>query len=180
MTYQESGMDFLPLFNSSKLQAFYIEKSPLYNNKNVKSQAVKSVEFLASHGEKFYFIECKERNYEIVNIEALMDDLKLNPQDLYEKLHHSLDLIMARKMGIEKHLNHVFEKDLGDANVLDVDFSKMNMFFYLIVKGQSFDKETCLKIREVLNKKLLPLLKIWNVRIDVIPEEKAREWKLIN
>jgi len=174
--YIESNMDFTPLFNSDKYRAFYIEQASLYKDLD----SVKSVEFIATHRKKVYFIECKERNYETSKDSiTIMDDLKLNPQDLYTKLHHSIDLFVARQLKIGKHTNHTFEKELGNVSVLDTDFSKVNIFFYVVAKGESFDKETCVKIRAALNKKLVPLLKIWNIHIEVITEEKARKNKMI-
>ena len=167
MDYIESGRDFSPLFYSDRFQTFYIEKSLLYAK--LKSESVKSVEFVSVQDKRFHFIEVKTSFPQPGN----RKDLKTESQKLYDKLHHSIDLIVARKLGIKKHLNDESTTELGNSDVLDKDFSKYNLVF-LVIMVDPFQKDWCEEAQVTLQKKMTPLKKIWDVKVLVIHENEAR------
>ena len=177
MNYNESGMNFSSLFDSDKFQSFYIEKSALYEK--LKPYKVKVVEFLSvKDNTQFYFIECKS-SFPDVNKFGNKVDLEVDCQKLYDKLHHTIDLIVARQIGIKKHLQHKFPKELGCSDVLEANLVEFSKFFFLIMKGEHFTPDACRGILFALNKKLISLRKIWDIEIKVINEKKARQLKFI-
>jgi len=169
--YEESDMHFDPLFNSAEFQSFYIEKSELYQN--VKSDSVKSVEFVVVKNQDFYFIEAKS-SFPFTN----PNEIKREEEDLYSKLHHTLDLFIARNLGIKKHSADSFPKNLGNAEVLDKKLAEHKLYFYLIMNGK-FKEDWCENVLIILNDKLTPLRKIWDIEVKVITEDNARELNFI-
>jgi len=169
--YIESGMDFSPLFDSKRFQSFHIENSTLYQR--LKAEGVKTVEFVSIKGEEFYFIEAKSSFPDTTNLKS-KEKIKENCQQLYNKLHHSLDLIIAQKMGIKKH------EDDESIKTFSESFLNYKIIF-LVVMGQSqktgewFEKEWCENVRVALEEKLKPLRSIWDINVVVIHNEKARE-----
>jgi len=166
MKYIESGMDFKPLFTSATFQSFYIEKSELY--RKIKSEAVSSVEFIAIKNGDFYFIEAKS-SFPYSNIE----DIEKEEQMLYDKLQHTLDLFIAHYLGLKKHSAHTFSECLGTKEVLEKNLSEYKLCFFLVMNGK-FQEEWCANVSVILNEKLKPLRKIWDIEIKVITEEQAR------
>ena len=166
MEYIESGMDFKPLFTSATLQSFYIEKSELYQK--IKSDSVKSVEFIVVENQAFYFIEAKS-SFPFRNIV----DVEKEEQILYDKLHHTLDLFVAQKLGVKKHLAHTFLETLGSVEILDKNLSEYKLYFFLVM-NRKFEEDWCEKMLITLNEKLKPLRKIWEIEIKVITEEQAK------
>jgi len=201
ISYEESDMDFTPLFQSGNFISFYIEKSMLY--KGMKADAVKMVEFVSIKGEEFYFIECKssfpnpknpkpqqatlKKSMEVElkksdpeksqkEVDKLVkryfkSDLEINCQDIYTKLHHSIDLLLTSQLKIKEYTASDFPS-LGSPHVFNVKFYESSMIFYLILKG--FDRSACVQPQIALNDKLKPLKKLWGIQVKVIPEEKAR------
>jgi len=145
MDYIESGMDFTPLFETDKSQIFYIEQSDLY--KKIKSDGVKSVEFVMNKGRKIYFIECKPSFPNSTNPDK-EEEINLRCQDLYDKLHHSLELLLAKQTGIPKHQRHELPNELGNVETLSTKLSD-NKIFFLVIMGQNkktsewFEKDWC-------------------------------------
>jgi len=183
MVYIESGMDFTPLFDTDKSKVFYIEKSDLYQALNQGQEGVKSVEFVMKKGRKIQFIECKGSFPNSANPEK-KEEIEIQCQKLYNKLHHSLDLLLAKQVGISKHLNYEFAKELGNPEVLDVNLSGTKIIF-LVVMGKNektkewYKKEWCKQVQKVLNNKLIPLRKIWDIDVLVIDNEQARKRQMI-
>ena len=181
MKYIESGMDFTPLFESDKSQIFYIEQSDLY--KRMKSNGVKSVEFVMSKGRKIYFIECKPSFPNISNPDK-EEEINLRCQELYDKLHHSLDLLLAKQVGVPKHQAQKFPAELGNIEALSTQLAD-NKIFFLVIMGQNektgewFEEDWCEAIRVLLNEKLTPLRKIWDIEVLVIDSEQARKRQMI-
>ena len=172
MDYIESDMDFSPLFSSEEYQSFYIEKSDLY--KKISSNAVKSVEFIATKNQEFYFIEARSSFPRTKN----SGNVEKEEQILYDKLHHSIDLMVAKMVGVKKHLKHNFSNELGCPDVLDKNLSDHKVFFF-VVMNEKFKEEWCVDVLTSLNKRLIPLRKIWDISVKVISEEEARRLKMV-
>jgi len=175
-TYVESGMDFRPLFHEgAEYDSFYIEKSDWY--KSLKDDGVKTVEFISNKNQHFYFIEAKG-SFPNVNNPGKEKDIEENCQMLSDKLHHTLDLIVARRLKVQRHLGY------EESEALDADFSSRKLIF-LLVMGQNektkiwFKEDWCDAVRIELRRKLIPLRSIWNIEVAVIDNEVARKLKMI-
>jgi len=173
--YEESGMYFDPLFNSNRYQSFYVEKSELYER--LKYHDVKSVEFIAMYNQSIYFIEAKGSFPNPNNPESI-ENIVRDCQMLYEKLQHSLDLLIAKKLGGHSTLSY------DGAETLMNDLSCHKIIFLLVMgknkkTGEWFAEEWCEAIKDELEKKLKPLISIWNIQVAVIDHEAARKLKMI-
>jgi len=172
MNYIESeDLDFSPLFTSDRFTSYYIEKSELYER--IGSKTVSSVEFIVIEKENFYFIEAKS-SFPYSKVE----DVKVAEQKIYDKLHHSIDLFASKKLGLKKFVTGDLAKELGSTAVFEKDLANCDLYFYLVMH-RKFREDWIENVQIMLNDKLKPLRKIWNIEVKVVTESQARDLKFI-
>ena len=176
MMHEESGMDFSPLFTADgKYQSWAIEKSELYQK--LKPKSVKTVEFISKKGNSIYFIEAKG-SFPHPNSKCSdnKQSIEANCQELYDKFHHSLDLIIAQKIRMKANSKYVeadFERVLGGK------FANCKIIFLLVMGKNSenewFEEQWCDDVMMALRKKLIPLRSIWEADVAVISHKEAQK-----
>ena len=173
----ESDMDFTPLFDSHQFDSFYIEESDLY--KALKGKGVKTVEFVAlkqreRKENQLYFIEAKKISLDPLGNE--IPEKKSEAEQEYQawcnKFTHSLNLIVARKLELRKHMKHEFPEKLAG------NIDNCRIIFVLIFNGRS--KEWCDGIKSKLEEDFKIMMRLWDLDILVIPKELAQKKGFIN
>ena len=164
INYEESYMDFSPLFIDGKLgNSVYIEKS---NFLAKLGKGVKSVEFITLRPKsKLYFIEAKTTapNPATPNNE---ENTHTYCQDLLDKMQHSLDLFVSREVGINIDTDVDFPECFDKVLLADYE-----IVFLLIITDH--EKEWCSDIQDMLHRKLIALRKIWKADVIVLTGKQA-------
>lgn len=176
ITIQESGMNFGP-FEEKDL--CWIEHSCLYNR---LQENVQMVEFILKQDENLIFLEAKSSSprqlqipVEIKKAKKLETVVYPSPYiaEIYNKMNNALQLLLSANL-----------KRIADEKNEVVDFVDLTHFnqykikFYLVINGH--EKGWLRAIQYVLEKQLLPQMKIWNISVKVLNDEMAREAKLIS
>ena len=98
-------------------------------------------------------------------------------QDLYDKMDHSLSLLLAKELEIDKHANHSLPDELKGL------ISKKKISFVLII-NEMLDKKDShymekvkiyIGMKATLNSKFLPLQGTWGIDINIYHKEQARK-----
>lgn len=159
-------------FDESKL--FYIEASKVYKELGT---GIKTVEFILKHNEdSIIFLEAKKtcpnvaNRYESVDKEQKFEDYY---KSITEKFISSLQVYLATVLKKDRDISEV-GKDLQSAdNIRDNE-----MKFVLVVKNAKKESWLAGPLAELKNR-LLQVRKIWGVKVIVLNEELAKEYKLI-
>lgn len=167
----ESEMNF-GKFDESKL--FYIEASKVYKELGT---GIKTVEFILKHNDdSIIFLEAKKtcpnvaNRYESVDKEQKFEDYY---KSITEKFISSLQVYLATVLKKDRDISEV-GKDLQSAdNIRDNE-----MKFVLVVKNAKNESWLEGPLAELKNR-LLQVRKIWGVKVLVLNEELAKEYKLI-
>lgn len=167
----ESEMNF-GKFDESKL--FYIEASKVYKELGT---GIKTVEFILKHNDdSIIFLEAKKtcpnvaNRYESVDKEQKFEDYY---KSITEKFISSLQVYLATVLKKDRDISEV-GKDLQSAdNIRDNE-----MKFVLVVKNAKNESWLAGPLAELKNR-LLQVRKIWSVKVIVLNEELAKEYKLI-
>jgi len=162
-----SGMNFTPLFTSLNRYSFYIEDSSFFD----KTQNIKTVEFVTIEevGEKsgIYFIEAKK---------SIPRDRGVYYNVLYDKFHHSLNLLLSNLLKIGRFAKH---------GALESDFKKQfcdkKIVFILIIPEipEKHTLQVAGEIRREFNRVNPILNSIWDIEILVFNEEMSRSYQFI-
>lgn len=161
ITINESGMTFGPFEESC---VFKIESSQLYQN--VQKNEVKTVEFVLKESGQLRFVEAKssspkpnQGNGE--KFETFIDEI-------YRKFLHSINLFYAGILG-----QHESNNDIPDNMKIA---ETVSIKFILVIKGHEIDWLP--PIAEALNRKMKPILSIWNSQIAVFNDKMTKRYGL--
>lgn len=160
----ESNMTFGP-FEESHI--FHIEQSKLYRS---AGENIKTVEFLYSRDfSAISFIEAKSSSKKIT------DDTTVESNEFIdlvaEKFLHSFALYCSTLLGRHESSNDISEE------LLKIDISQAAINFFLVIHGHR--EEWLPPIREMLLKKLKPYRQIWDLKIFVLNDAGAQEYRLV-
>ena len=152
-------------FDESKL--FYIEASKVYKELGT---GIKTVEFILKHNEdSIIFLEAKKTCPNVAKEQKFEDYYK----SITEKFISSLQVYLATVLKKDRDISEV-GKDLQSAdNIRDNE-----MKFVLVVKNAKNESWLAGPLAELKNR-LLQVRKIWGVKVLVLNEELAKEYKLI-
>jgi len=194
ISYKESDMDFSPLFKEG-MNTVYIEKSKFY--KKFEPHGVKTVEFWhlrqSSKSPQLCFIEAKVSAPDIANPKSHQDyvycqDCPNKPESksstfcdecpkntiniycskIYAKMQHSLELYVSKLLGIGEDKYNEFP-----AIFTKTRLSSCSIRFILVIKKHDARKDKG-GLKAAIQRKLLPLRKIWNADVTVMGEAEAR------
>ena len=156
----ESGMNFVAD------NAFYIEKCLSYEN--IKSDGIKSVEFIRAKDDKLLFIEAKKTFPNPGNPAADNPTIFQSEIDkICDKFKHSLNLYSSIAVGAA---NESFPADFKPAD-------KVSLVLVLVIKDH--EPQWCKPVKTKLLKTLPPYLKkIWKPKVYVINHITATEQRL--
>ena len=91
-------------------------------------------------------------------------------QDLYDKMNHSLNLIVAKELEIKKHFTN--EIPCGIKGLI----SGKRIVFLLIINSKNVvAKEHYSSVLEKLNRKFIPLKRIWDIEIKIFNDKQAEK-----
>jgi len=98
------------------------------------------------------------------------DKLESYFQELYDKMSHSLSLISAKELNLQKHINH----DIPDG--IKGQLAQKEIIFLLIIKNKDITKRVDYAgILDKLEKKFIPLKQIWDIKIRIYDNEQAKK-----
>lgn len=169
---QESGMQFGE-YNDN--QVFQIEKSKQYT-KNLRSNGIKSCEFILRRGKKLYFIEGKSSCPRQV-VENIPDDKKKEKIKKYNEFIDEITLKMRHSLSLygnillKRHTQEDVPPDLADP-----DLSDSALYLILVINPQNGTWEPEPELQDDLRHQLECEMKIWNITsLFVINAQTARD-----
>jgi len=166
--YMESCMDFSPLFESGN--SFKLEKSDFHEK---VCGGVKTVEFVTLQKKnKIYFIEAKRTAPDPNNPDS-KEQRAIYYQDLYEKIHMSIDMIVSKEVGVNPDNDKEFPECLNH-----ITFANLKLVFLLVIRNS--EKKWCDEVKVTLNKKLLALRRIWKLDVIVLSGDDAISNKFVS
>lgn len=170
MIIEESEMQF---GNYPDDAVFHLEKSPQYHKK-LRSNCVKSCEFILFKENALYFIEAKKSSPNEISADSpaeKIQDYNKYITEITEKMRHSLALYAS--ILLKRH-------DCTDVPplLLETDLSGKELKLVLVVKNAQ--PQWLIPLSEKLNRVLKPETGIWKCsRIFVINEATARDMNLV-
>jgi hypothetical protein len=147
--------------------AYFIEESETY--KQIRSEGIKTVEFVRLRKNKLMFIEAKETfaQEDQLNREY---DFQTESQNVADKFAHSLNLLSSIALNVKE----------GDISAVASQSVKPKLVFFILVIQRS-EKAECMKIRDKIMQILndsLEIRKIWQPTVLVYNYEGALKKKL--
>lgn len=170
MIIEESDMQFGDYPDDA---VFHLEKSPQYQNK-LRSNGVKSCEFILFKESTLYFIEAKKSCPNQISADTPIKKVEKYHEyiaDIANKMRHSLALYA--NILLKRH-------DCTDVppSLLETDLSGKELKLVLVVKNAQ--PQWLIPLSEKLNRVLKPETGIWKCsRIFVINEATARDMHLV-
>lgn len=170
MIISESEMNF-GKFEESKL--FYIETSKVY--KELGSE-IKTVEFILKRNNSIVFLEAKKTCPNVANryeSKEKYEKFEKYYSSVVEKFISSLQVYLATILKNDKDISDVGEELRSVNNIRD------NQLKFILVLKTAKDESWLAGPLAELKNRLLNIRKIWNVKVIVLNEELAKEYKLI-
>lgn len=164
---EESGMSFGPYLDEN---CFHIEKSNIY----IKLQnGLPIAEFLLLQPDKnkLLVVEAKSSSPNPGNNES-QDNLKNFITEISEKLLNAFSLGLA--LCLERHLHSTGEIP---SSFKSISHDSIQIILLLIIKGHK--KEWLTPLNDILQKKLRNASKVWDFKVNVINDEMAKKYNLI-
>lgn len=154
-------------------QVFHLEKSNQYEEK-LKSNGIKSCEFILRRDNKLYFVEAKTscpRQIIADTSEEKREKYNEYIQDIALKMRHSLTLYS--NILLERYTKEGVPELLREKNM-----SNLEIRLVLVVKNA--EKEWLIPFQDVFRKVLRDELRIWKIpSFSIINEATAREKRFI-
>lgn len=163
LTIRESSMDFGP-FLPTKI--FHIEKSTAFSKLGEGFSTVEFV-YLDMRG-KLIFVEAK---FSMANPQTNEGkDFDENILEVTVKFEDAYQLFLA--CYLERR-----DRENMSQDILNSNFSSVSLQFILVIKGHQI--EWLGGVRETLKKNLRKTLKMWNIDLQVLNEELAKNYGLV-
>lgn len=157
----------------SEEDVFHIEKSDQYQN-NLRSNGVKSCEFILKKADTLYFVEAKSSCPNQITADSPKEKREKYDEyiaDIIDKMRHSLALYA--NILLKRH-----DATGIPNNFLETDLSTKQIKLVLVVKNA--EEMWLMPLKDKLNKELKREAKIWKFTdFYVINEERARKKRFV-
>ena len=162
----------------------FLKNMMIYKNKKMMKKG------LASNFEEYFQNWSSNDFEEWTKWKFKFDKMETTFQELYDKMHHSLDLISSNYLSVHSNeeIPTIFQSFLAKQKIiflLVVNTEKLSyksngkeIFYSDWSKEKKVDWRGGLS--EKLNQKFLPLKSIWDMKIEIYTDEEARRYKIIS